>query len=202
MPKTRTNIVKEGNLAKQLNVDAGDRLGTLIDINPKKALKELQNSIKQYSDYISVPNRRSTDHSFRLFVKDTIIQINDRIKEIHALLIEKQQMSAWAIGERIINEIGIFSRDVEKGGFGFTTFFENPKLLEMDISQLYVIDYDVFDSLKNLQERTESFMQLVKLNYLEDVDLWFETLDRIIGKLIRLIDDRVKLIGSYERIAY
>ena len=71
-----------------------------------------------------------------------------------------------------------------------------------DISQLYIIDYEFLDSLKTMRERTEAFMDMVRRNYLEDIDLWFETHDRILGKLIRLNDDRAKLVGSYERISY
>jgi hypothetical protein len=53
-----------------------------------------------------------------------------------------------------------------------------------------------------MRERTEAFMDMTVRDYLEDVDLWFETIDRLLGRLIRLNDDRAKLIGSYERISY
>ena len=123
------------------------------------------------------------------------------MKEIHALLIEKQQMSTWAIAERLINEFSVVVREVDKGDYGFTTFFENPKILEMDISQLYLIDYELVEALRTMRERTSAFMKVVQRNYLEDVDLWMDTIDRLIGRVIRLIDDRAKLIGSYERIS-
>ena len=91
---------------------------------------------------------------------------------------------------------------MEKADYGFTTFFENPKLLEIDISQLYLIDNEFIVALVRMRQRTEAFMDMTERNYLEDVDLWFETIDRLIGRLIRLNDDRAKLIGSYERISY
>lgn len=188
--------------SQQTHIEVGGHVETIDEINPKKALKQLRNSIKDYDDYQTVPNRRKTDLQFRDFVRKSVNQTNDLIKEIHALLIEKQQMSTWAVAERLINEASFFAREVEKGDYGFTTFFENPKLLEMDISQLYLIDFEFLNSLRTLRKRTEAFMDMVQQNYLEDIDLWFETLDRIIGRLIKLNDDRTKLIGSYERISY
>ncbi len=187
---------------KQTRIEVGGHVETYDDISPKKALKQLRSIIKDYEDYQTVPNRRKTDFQFREFVRDSINRTNDRVKEIHALLIEKQQMSTWAVAERLINEAAFFAREVEKGDYGFTTFFDNPKLLEMDISQLYLIDYEFLNSLKTMRKRTEAFMDMVRRNYLEDIDLWFETHDRILGRLIRLNDDRAKLIGSYERISY
>ena len=188
MPKSRIKI--------------GDKIESLEDVSPKKALKELKGILDDYEDYLTVPNRRKSDLSFRTYISEYINTVNDMIKEIHALLIERQQMSTWAIAERLINEFGAFAKEVMKGEYGFTTFFDNPKLLEMDISQLYIIDYDIIRVLKTIKERTNAFMKMVQLNYLEDIDLWFETLDRIIGRTIRLHEDRTKLIGSYERISY
>ncbi len=188
--------------ARPKRIEVGGQIETIEDISPKKALKLLRGLIKDYEDYLTVPNRRKTDFHFREHVRNYINQTNDRIKEIHAMLIEKQQMSTWAVAERLINEIASFSRDVEKGDYGFTTFFENPKLLEIDISQLYLIDNEFILALNRMRERTEAFMEMTIRNYLEDVDLWFETIDRLIGRLIRLNDDRAKLIGSYERISY
>jgi hypothetical protein len=188
--------------ARPKRVEVGGKIETIEEINPKKALKLLRGLIKDYEDYQTVPNRRKSDFHFREYVRNYIYQINDQIKEIHAMLIEKQQMSTWAVAERLINEIASFSNDVEKGDYGFTTFFENPKLLEIDISQLYLIDNEFIVALVRMRERTEAFMDMTERNYLEDVDLWFETLDRLIGRLIRLNDDRAKLIGSYERISY
>lgn len=183
-------------------IKIGDKTESIEDISPKKALKELKSVFKDYEDYITVPNRRKTDSVYRNYISDYVYIVNDMMKEIHALLIEKQQMSTWAIAERLINEFGSFAKEVMKGDYGFTTFFDNPKLLEMDISQLYIIDYDLIRVLKTMKERTNAFMKMVQLNYLEDIDLWFETLDRIIGRTIRLHEDRTKLIGSYERISY
>ena len=188
MPKSRIKI--------------GDKIESLEYVSPKKALKELKGILNDYEDYLTVPNRRKSDLSFRTYISEYINTVNDMIKEIHALLIERQQMSTWAIAERLINEFGAFAKEVMKGEYGFTTFFDNPKLLEMDISQLYIIDYDIIRVLKTMKERTNAFMKMVQLNYLEDIDLWFETLDRIIGRTIRLHEDRTKLIGSYERISY
>ena len=188
--------------ARPKRVEVGGKIETIEEINPKKALKLLRGLIKEYEDYLTVPNRRKADFHFREYVRNYTNQINDQIKEIHAMLIEKQQMSTWAVAERLINEIASFSKDVEKGDYGFTTFFENPKLLEIDISQLYLIDNEFIVALVRMRERTEAFMDMTERNYLEDVDLWFETLDRLIGRLIRLNDDRAKLIGSYERISY
>ena len=183
-------------------IKIGDKVESIEDISPKKALKELKGILDEYEDYLTVPNRRKSDLCFRNYISEYINVVNDMIKEIHALLIEKQQMSTWAIAERLINEFGAFAKEVMKGEYGFTTFFDNPKLLEMDISQLYIIDYDLIRVLKTMKERTNAFTKMVQLNYLEDIDLWFETLDRIIGRTIRLHEDRTKLIGSYERISY
>ena len=192
----------EETVARPKRVEVGGKIETIEEIKPKKALKLLRGLIKEYEDYLTVPNRRKADFHFREYVRNYINQINDQIKEIHAMLIEKQQMSTWAVAERLINEIASFSKDVEKGDYGFTTFFENPKLLEMDISQLYLIDNEFIVALVRMRERTEAFMDMTERNYLEDVDLWFETLDRLIGRLIKLNDDRAKLIGSYERMSY
>jgi len=192
----------EETKAKPKRIEISGQVKTIEEIKPKKALKLLRGLIKDYEDYLTVPNRRKTDFHFREYVRNYINQTNDRIKEIHAMLIEKQQMSTWAVAERLINEIASFSRDVEKGDYGFTTFFENPKLLEIDISQLYLIDNEFVVALEKMRDRTKAFMNMTVRNYLEDVDLWFETLDRLIGRLIKLNDDRSKLIGSYERISY
>jgi len=204
MAEHRNNETTEGEEpeAKPKRVEVSGKIETLEEISPKKALKSLRGLIKDYEDYLTVPNRRKADFHFREYVRNYINQINDQIKEIHAMLIEKQQMSTWAIAERLIDEIASFSKDVEKADYGFTTFFENPKLLELDISQLYLIDNEFIVALVRMKERTEAFMDMIVRNYLEDVDLWFETLDRLIGRLIRLNDDRAKLIGSYERISY
>jgi hypothetical protein len=149
-----------------------------------------------------VPNRRKTDFHFRQYLVNHLTKTADKMKEIHAYLIERQQMSTWAIGERLINEIGTFCREVKEGDFGFTTFFENPKLLEIDISQLYFVDLELIDVLETIRERTLAFLEIVQRGYFEDIDLWFETLDRLVGRILKLYDDRLKLIGSYERISY
>ncbi|NHJ47847.1 MAG: hypothetical protein FK733_08675 [Asgard group archaeon] len=172
------------------------------DLSPKKAWKQLRGVIKDYEDYQTVPGRRKSDQFFRAYVMEYINQTNDLIKEIHALLIEKQQMSVWAVANNLINEIGGLTREIEKTDYGFTTFFENPKLHEMDISQLYIIEWDFIVTLKIMRERIESFMEIVTHNYIEDLDLWFETIDRLVGRVIKLNDDRAKLISSYERISY
>ncbi|NHJ85069.1 MAG: hypothetical protein FK734_06380 [Asgard group archaeon] len=187
---------------RQSRIKIGERVDTIDEINPKKALKNLHGSIKDYEDYQTVPNRRKTDAIFRDYFSNHINQTNDILKEVHAMLIEKQQMSSWSKGVQLTNEISSFSKDIDRGDYGFTTFFENPKLLEIDISQLYLIDHEIYEALLIIRERTEAFMHMVQLNYLEDIEDWFTTLDRILGKLIRLNDDRLKLIGSYERISY
>lgn len=172
------------------------------EITPKKALKHIRSIIEEYEDYITVPNRRQSDVIFRTYITKQITSTNDHMKQIHSLLIEKQQMSSWAIAERLIDEYDSFSREVDKGDYGFTTFFDNPKLLEMDISQLYLIDFDLIESLKIMRQRTSAFMKVIKMDYFEDIDLWMETLDRLIGRVSKLFDDRAKLVGSYERISY
>lgn len=171
------------------------------EVTAKKAMKHLRSIVKDYIDYLTVPNRRKTDLNFRDYITKQLTIINDKMKEIHAQLIEKQQMTAWAIADQLINEFNSVSRMVDKGDYGFTTFFENPKLLEIDISQLYLIDYETVEVLKMTRERTSAFMKMVQRNYLEDIDLWMETLNRMLGRIIRLFDDRSKLIGSYERIS-
>jgi hypothetical protein len=171
------------------------------EITPKQALKQLRNIVGEYEDYVTVPNRRKSDHHFRTFVISYLNQNNDLIKEIHAQLIEKQQMSVWAVANSLINEISTFSREIERIDYGFTTFFENPKLRELDISQIYLIEYDFIITMNEMRERINSFMNIIKRNYLEDLDLWFETIDRLIGRLIKLDDDRTKLISSYERLS-
>jgi len=186
----------------QPRIEVGGEIKTFEEVTPKKALKVLRETIADYEDYQSVPSRRKTDEAFRKYVKETLTQANDHIKEIHAALIEAQQMSTWAIADQVINDLGAFIKDVDKGDYGFTTFFENPRLLEMDISQLYIIDYDFIKSIRVLNERISAFMEIVQQHYFEDTDLWFETLNRILGRLISLNDDRIKLIGSYERISY
>jgi hypothetical protein len=174
----------------------------LEDISPKKAWKNLRGVIRDYDDYQTVPGRRKSDQLFRAFVIDYINQNNDLIKEIHALLIERQQMSVWAVANNLINEIAGLSRDIEKTDYGFTTFFENPKLHEMDISQLYLIEWDFVTTLRIMRERIKAFTDIVIRNYIEDLDLWFETIDRLVGRIVKLYDDRAKLISSYERISY
>ncbi|NHJ39002.1 MAG: hypothetical protein FK731_03145 [Asgard group archaeon] len=203
MSEQENNDVEESGIeTKQARIEIGDQVNVLEEETPKIALKQLRNTIKDYEDYITVPNRRKSDFAFREYVKNYLNQTNDLIKEIHAMLIEKQQMSVWAVADNLINETASFSRDVDKCDYGFTTFFENPKLLAIDISQLYLIENDILKTLRVMNERTLAFMDMVGRNYLEDVDLWFETLDRFVGRLIKLHDDRVKLIGSYERISY
>jgi len=187
---------------KGSQVEISGTILTAEEMTPKKALKQLRSVVNEYEDYVTVQSRRKTDKYFRDFVILNLTKTNDKIKEIHSLLIEKQQMSTWASADALINDIGLFLRDVVKGDFGFTTFFENPKLLEMDISQLYLVDNEILWSLGIIRERTEAFMEMCKFNYFEDIDLWFETLNRILGKLIQLNEDRIKLIGSYERISY
>ena len=186
----------------QTKIEIGGKEETSEEITPKKALKHIRSIIKEYEDYLTVPNRRQADFTLRTYITKQVQNTNDKMKEVHALLIEKQQMSSWAIAERLINEFAAFSRDVDKGDYGFTTFFDNPKLLEMDISQLYLIDFEIIESLKVMRQRTSAFMKIIKMNYFEDIDLWMETLDRLIGRVIRLFDDRAKLVGSYERISY
>jgi hypothetical protein len=203
MSEQENNEMDESEVeSRQARVEIGGQVNVLEEVTPKKALKQLRNTIKDYEDYLTVPNRRKSDSNFREYVRDDLNLTNDLIKEIHAMLIEKQQMSVWAVADNLINEIASFSRDVEKSDYGFTTFFENPKLLEIDISQLYLIENDVLRALRIMNDRTKAFMNMVERNYLEDIDLWFETLDRLLGRLIKLDDDRSKLIGSYERISY
>lgn len=203
MSEHENNDVEESEIeSRQTRVEIGGQVNILEEETPKIALKQLRNTIKDYEDYLTVPNRRKSDLNFREYVKNYLNQTNDLIKEIHAMLIEKQQMSVWAVADNLINEIASFSRDVEKSDYGFTTFFDNPKLLAIDISQLYLIENDMLKTLRVLNNRTKAFMDMVERYYLEDVDLWFETLDRFIGRLIKLHDDRIKLIGSYERISY
>ena len=112
--------------SQQARIEVGGHVETFEEVSPKRALKQLRSVIKDFEDYQTVPNRRKTDSQFRKFVQSSMNQTNDRIKEIHALLIEKQQMSTWAVAERLINEAAFFAREVEKGDYGFTTFFENP----------------------------------------------------------------------------
>ena len=186
----------------QTRIEIGGKEQSSDEITPKKAQKHIRSIIAEYEDYLTVPNRRQSDFKLREYISKQINSTNDKMKEVHALLIEKQQMSSWAIAERLINEFASFSREVEKGDYGFTTFFDNPKLLEMDISQLYLIDFELIESLKVMRQRTSAFMKIIQMNYFEDIDLWMETLDRLIGRIIRLFDDRAKLVGSYERISY
>ncbi|MHA1213147.1 MAG: hypothetical protein ACTSSH_11885, partial [Candidatus Heimdallarchaeota archaeon] len=83
--------------------------GTVIiaeEVTPKKALKQVRNVIRGYEDYYTVQARRNSDKVFREFVQANLEQTNDKIKEIHALLIERQQMSAWSTGDGLINDIG------------------------------------------------------------------------------------------------
>jgi hypothetical protein len=197
-----TEPEKDRNIQEQTRVVDGQILVGYQEINQKEAIKNIQKYINSYQDYQTVMRRRKTDDVFRKNIVNHITKSNDILKEIHALLIEKQMMSAWAIAERLISDIESFAREVTTHDYGFTTFFENPKLLEIDISQLYLIDYELIETLRILRERTVGFMEMVRLDYLEDVDLWFETIDRLIGRAIRLNDDRMRLIGAYERVNY
>ena len=186
----------------QTKIEIGGKEVQSEEITPKKALKHIRTIIDEYVDYQTVPNRRQSDIIFRTYITKQINSTNDKMKQVHSLLIEKQQMSSWAIAERLIDEYAAFSREVDKGDYGFTTFFDNPKLLEMDISQLYLIDFGLVESLKIMKQRTSAFMKVINMDYFEDIDLWMETLDRLIGRVAKLFDDRAKLVGSYERISY
>ncbi len=206
--KTMSNLDNEEQTEETLafenlltKIEIGGKEILSEEITPKKALKHIRTIINEYEDYQTVPNRRQSDVVFRSYITKQINSTNDKMKQIHSLLIEKQQMSSWAITERLIDEYASFSRQVDKGGYGFTTFFDNPKLLEMDISQLYLIDFEMVESLKIMRQRTSAFMKVINMDYFEDIDLWMETLDRLIGRVIKLFDDRAKLVGSYERIS-
>ncbi|MBD3191364.1 MAG: hypothetical protein GF308_12010 [Candidatus Heimdallarchaeota archaeon] len=188
--------------SRKAKVIDGALVLSIEEISPKSALKKIRSHIKVYKNYETVMNRRTTDKAFRLNTAHYLTITNDILKEIHAMLIEKQLMSAWAIGERLIGEIDLTIRDLEKGDYGFTTFFENPKLLAIDLSQLYLLDYDLIETLIIMRKSVESFDSMVKQDLLDDVDLWLESIDRLVGRVIRLAEDRGKLIASYERISY
>ncbi len=186
----------------QTKIEIGGKELQTEEITPKKALKHIRTIIDEYEDYITVPNRRQSDAIFRTYITKQITTTNDKMKKIHSLLIEKQQMSSWAKAEHLIDEFATFGKEVEKGDYGFTTFFDNPKLLEMDISQLYLIDFEMIETLKIMRQRTSAFMKVINMDYFEDIDLWMDTLDRLMGRAEKLFDDRAKLVGSYERISY
>ena len=192
----------EDTSSQQTGVDDNALIETYEELTAKKALKFIRDHIKDYLDYQTVPNRRATDQTFRQNITHYLNKTNDLLKEIHAMLIERQLMSSWAIAETLIGEIDLTVSDIVRGDYGFTTFFENPKLLEMDISQLYILDYELIETLKAMRERVLTFKQIIQKDRLEDVDVWFETIDRLVGRVIRLGEDRAKLIGSYERISY
>lgn len=192
----------EEEKAVQAKVVDGAIVVSAEEISPKTALRRIRSHIKVYKNYETVLNRRVTDKAFRLNTAHYLTITNDQLKEIHAMLIEKQLMSAWAIGERLIGEIDLTIRDLEKGDYGFTTFFENPKLLAIDLSQLYLLDYELIETLIIMRKSVEAFFSMVQQDILDDVDLWLESIDRLVGRVIRLAEDRGKLIASYERISY
>jgi len=186
----------------QTKIEIGGKELQTEEITPKKALRHIRTIIDDYEDYLTVPNRRQSDAIFRTYITKQITTTNDKMKQIHSLLIEKQQMSSWAKAEHLIDEFAEFGREVDKGDYGFTTFFDNPKLLEMDISQLYLIDFEMIETLKIMRQRTSAFNKVIDMDYFEDIDLWMDTLDRLMGRAKKLFDDRAKLVGSYERISY
>ncbi|MHA1367740.1 MAG: hypothetical protein ACTSP5_15215, partial [Candidatus Heimdallarchaeota archaeon] len=58
-------------------IKIGDKIVSLEDVSPKKALKELKGILNDYEDYLTVPNRRKSDLTYRTYISEYIYIVND-----------------------------------------------------------------------------------------------------------------------------
>ncbi len=167
-----------------------------------EVIKDIKRKIPEYKGYRDLEDRLETDKQFRSYIVKQLKDISNDFAEIVGKLIEVRMLNAWGTCDKILKEIKEIEKKVRAPDYRHTTFFENPRLEGLDISVIYILESEAFKILDDIKVIGEEILGYLREANYENIDQLISQVFQLTNNLIKLLNDRIELIASFEIIGF
>ena len=170
-------------------------------MDKSESLAPLVKILPGYKGYKNVKDREDSDVMFReRVVKDISKVIND-FSRIMNFMIMKKLTDSWKISNQTNRKLQGILESAQLPDYRHSTFFTS-KSLEgyIDVSVLYVIEYEIIDTIKSIGMLLSSIEESMELDDMKEVEQGVKKLYEVTVGMEKMFFDRIELIASYEII--
>ena len=134
-------------------------------------------------------------------MKDLSEVLNDFSKVMNFMIMRKLTDS-WKISNQTKRKLEMILKSAQLPDYRHSTFFTS-KSLEgyIDVSVLYVIEYEIIDSIKSIGTMLNEISENIELGELEQVEQSKKKLYDLTVEMEKMFFDRIELIASFEIIS-
>ena len=165
-------------------------------------IKTIRRKVPEYKGYQEVQHRLESDRQFRSYIVRKLKDISNDFAEIVGKLIEVRMLNAWGTCDQILKELKEIEKRVRAPDYRHTTFFENPKLEGLDVSVIYILEQEAFQILDDIKVIAEEILGYLREASYEPIDSLISKASKLANQLIKLLNDRIELIASFEIIGF
>jgi hypothetical protein len=126
-----------------------------MQTSEKNWLEKLASAIPGISGYQAREGRRDTDKRLREWIASQLDRVKDRVEDAKLALTNAGNLQA-------LNELGLLHRrlqgatdSIRFATYGYSGFFDQVKVKDAELEQLYAHDLRVLDAVKELQKIVE-----------------------------------------------
>ena len=126
-----------------------------MDISEKTWLEKLADKLPGLSGYQAREGRRDTDKRLREFLAGRLDRVKDRIEDAKLALTNAGNLQA-------LNDVGLLQRrlqgvtdSIRFASYGYSGLFDQLKIREAELDQLYAYDLKMVDAVDALQKIVE-----------------------------------------------
>ncbi len=126
-----------------------------MEISEKTWLEKLADKIPGLSGYQAREGRRDTDKRLREFLAGRLDRVKDRIEDAKLALTNAGNLQA-------LNDVGLLQRrlqgvtdSIRFAAYGYSGLFDQMKIREAELDQLYAYDLKMVDAVDALQKIVE-----------------------------------------------
>lgn len=166
----------------------------------KKEKKYLKKTMKEYSGYKKIENREQSEKAMRKLMINELKTVSDDLKKVHDKAISNYNILIWEDIDSLLSDLEVQILKIKTLDYGDTTFFSSPKLKDLNLDYLYVLDAKLVKKLKDIE--VEDLDKSVKEGQIDQTKENIEKIVKSIETVKKLYKMREKTIKAYKKVKF
>ena len=166
----------------------------------KKGKKYLKKTMKEYSGYKKIENREQSEKAIKKLIINELQTFSDDLKKVHDKAISNYNVLIWEDIDSLLSELEVQILKIKALDYGDTTFFSSPKLKDLNLDYLYVLDAKLVKKLKDLE--VEDLDKSIKEEQIKKTKEKIKKITKSIETVKKLYKMREKAIKEYKKVKF
>ena len=166
----------------------------------KKDKKYLKKTMKEYSGYKKIENREQSEKARRKLMINELKTVSDYLKKTQDKAISNYDILIWEDIDSLLSDLEVQILKIETLDYGDTTFFSSPKLKDLNLDYLYVLDAKLVKKLKDIE--IEDLDKSEKDGQTKQTKEKIEKIAKSIETVKKLYKMRKKTIKEYKKVKF